>query len=64
MIQFLILGQVPGTHFQITFGWFQLVMVVAVAAAAYYVIYIRGMHNLKAMQQQFEAVSLQSLDQA
>lgn len=64
MIQFLVLGQVPGTHFQITFGWFQLVLLVVSAASIYYLLYVRSLHNVKQMQQRLSAISLQTLDQA
>lgn len=64
MIQFLVLGQVPGTHFQITFMWFQLLLVLASLAATYYLVYVRGLHNVKHMQERFNAISLQNLDQA
>lgn len=64
MIQFLVLGQVPGTHFQITFNWFQVLLLASLVAAAYYTVYVRGLHNIKRMQQRFDAISLQNLDQA
>ncbi len=64
MMQLIVLGEIPGTHFQLTYGWFQLIMVPVLAFVAYkaYRLYL---HKQTAQtQRHFDVISLRSLDQA
>jgi|GEM_PF-933583 len=36
MLQFIVLGLIPGTHFQLTFGW-MVAFVVTIVIIAFYV---------------------------
>ena len=64
MMQLIVLGQIPGTHFQLTYGWFQLFMVPVLLYVAHkgYRLYVQKQNNQT--QRHFDVISLRSLDQA
>lgn len=64
MMQFIVLGQVPGTHFQLTFIWFQLAVALAIASLVSYAYYIFAVRTRKRFIIQAENFTLQHLDQA
>jgi hypothetical protein len=65
MMQLIVLGQIPGTHFQLTYAWFQIILLSAILAMVYkaYRTYIHK-QSLAATQRHFDVISLRSLDQA
>lgn len=64
MMQFIVLGQVPGTHFQLTYGWFQLIFIPLVLAAGYKAYRWHAQKQTVQTQRHFDFISLRSLDQA
>ncbi len=64
MMQFIVLGQIPGTHFQLTYGWFQFILWPTLALVAYkaYRLYLQT--QTKEVQRHFDVISLRNLDQA
>ncbi len=64
MEELIVLGQIPGTHLQVTYTWFQIIMIPAVLYVGYK--YYRRQINKQviANQRQFDVISLRSLDQA
>jgi hypothetical protein len=64
MMQLIVLGQIPGTHFQLTYGWFQVIVLPVLAFAAYK-LYLRHLQKrTQQTQRHFDFISLRSLDQA
>ena len=64
MMQLIILGQVPGTHFQLTYGWFQLMVLPILGYVGYRFYQAHLLKQIKQAQRQFEVISLRNLDQA
>ncbi len=64
MMQFIVLGQIPGTHIQLTFIGFQIVLIVAVLSAMVYAYRVHNARVRKHLQRQFDIISLRNLDQA
>lgn len=64
MMQLIVLGQIPGTHFQLTFAWFQLIMIPCLAFVTYKVYRAHLRKQGKQVQRKFDFISLRSLDQA
>jgi len=64
MMQLIVLGQIPGTHFQLTYGWFQLIMIPLVLLAAYKTYRWYTQKQTVQTQRHFDFISLRSLDQA
>jgi hypothetical protein len=64
MMQLIVLGQIPGTHFQLTYGWFQLIMVPLVIFGGYKLYRWHTEKQTQQTQRHFDFISLRSLDQA
>jgi hypothetical protein len=64
MMQLIVLGEIPGTHFQLTYGWFQLLMLPVLAFAGYKLYQWHTQKQAKQAQRHFDFISLRSLDQA
>lgn len=64
MEQLIVLGQIPGTHFQLTYGWFQLIVLPALAFAGYKLYHLYLQKQAQQTQRHFDVISLRSLDQA
>lgn len=64
MMEFIVLGQIPGTHIQLTFIGFWVVIIMMTVGATAYVHYVHNTRVRKHLQQQFDIISLRSLDQA
>ncbi|MDQ5972645.1 MAG: hypothetical protein QG553_804 [Patescibacteria group bacterium] len=64
MMQLIVLGQIPGTHFQLTFAWFQVLMVPVIFLVAYKVRKVHTSKNAGDVQRHYDVISLRSLDQA
>lgn len=64
MMQLIVLGQIPGTHFQLTYGWYQLIMVTLVVAVSYKAYRVHAKNQTEETQRHFDVISLRSLDQA
>jgi hypothetical protein len=64
MEQLIVLGQIPGTHFQLTFGWFQLVFWPIVGFASYRFYKARIEKLQQQTQRHYDVISLRSLEQA
>lgn len=64
MLQLIVLGQIPGTHLQLTFAWFQVVVLGASAYGSYRLYKLHLEKIKKNVQQQYDQISLQHLDQA
>jgi hypothetical protein len=60
MEQLIVLGEIPGTHIQITFSWYALAIIAGLATLAYRT----HRRHLDQLQQQLTAITLGSLDQA
>lgn len=64
MMEFIVLGQIPGTHIQLTYVGFWVVMILVIAGAAAYVYRVHNVRVRKHLQQQFDVISLRNLDRA
>jgi Na+/H+ antiporter NhaC len=64
MMQFIVLGQIPGTHFQLTFIGFQVVLALVIAGVVTYAYYLHSLHIHKEMQRTFDIITLQTLGRA
>ncbi len=64
MMQLIVLGQIPGTHFQLTYGWFQLIVLPILAVVAYKAYRLHIHKQAQQTQRHFDVISLRSLDQA
>lgn len=64
MEQLIVLGQIPGTHFQLTYGWFQTILVPVVIFVGYKVYRHYIQKQAQQTQRHFDVISLRSLDQA
>ncbi len=64
MMQLIVLGQIPGTHFQLTYAWFQVLMVPVILLVAYKVRKVHTSKSVGAVQRHYDVISLRSLDQA
>lgn len=64
MLQLIVLGQIPGTHLQLTFAWFQVIVLPVAIFAGYKVYKLHSAKLHQHAQQQLDAISLQNLDQA
>lgn len=63
-MQLIVLGQIPGTQIQLTFAWFQVIVLPLLVLVAYKTY---KLHLAKLRQQtrrHFDVISLQNLDQA
>lgn len=64
MLQLIILGQIPGTHIQLTFAWLQVLLLPVVAIVSYRLYKAHGHKLHRQAQKHFDNISLQNLDQA
>ena len=64
MLQFIVLGQIPGTHIQLTFSWFSLIILAAILIAAHKFYKQHTQRQIQQLQRHFDVISLSSLDQA
>lgn len=64
MMQLIVLGQIPGTHFQLTFAWFQVLMLPVILLVAYKVRKVQNSKSNSTTQRHYDVISLRSLDQA
>ena len=48
MLEFIVLGQVPGTRFVITFSWFLVIAIVAIGASTFHHKYKHSLHDNQA----------------
>lgn len=64
MMQFIVLGQIPGTHFQLTYMWFWFVVLVVGTAGSAYLYRVHHAKMRKHLQRHFDAITLRTLDQA
>lgn len=64
MEELIVLGQVPLLHFQITFWWFQCILIGLFSFTAYRYWKHRQTRHEAAQQRHFDVISLRSLDQA
>ncbi len=64
MMQFIVLGQIPGTHFQLTIWWYGAILAIIMLAGMAVLYYVHGHKVRKHLQQQFDIISLSSLDRA
>lgn len=64
MMQFIVLGQIPGTHLQLTFIWFQLILAIVIASVATIGYYLYASKVRRHLLEQVEVLTLQNLDQA
>lgn len=62
-MQLIVLGQIPGTHFQITFNWYTFLTSLGIGSVVYW-LYRTRLQKIKAMQRRFDIISLRALDQA
>lgn len=64
MLQFIVLGQIPWTHLQLSFNWFSLIMIPALAYGGQKLYLQHARHQAQRLQQSFDVISLSSLDRA
>jgi len=64
MLEFIVLGQVPGIHFQVTFFWFSIVSLLLLSYAWKKTHKRHSLSQEKQIQRHFDFISLSSLDQA
>ena len=64
MEQLIVLGQIPGTHFQLTFLWYQLIIWPVVGYFGYRLYKTRMAKLQEQTQRHFDVISLRSLEQA
>ena len=64
MMQLIVLGQIPGTQFRLTYGWFQLIMLPLLSFGAYRVYRWYSLKQTEQTQRHYDFISLRSLDQA
>lgn len=64
MLQLIVLGQIPGTHLQLTFAWFQVLVLPIAGYVAFRVYKLHSTKIKQQAQQHLDSISLQSLDQA
>jgi hypothetical protein len=63
MLEFIVLGQIPGTHFQITFLWYGLALVAALCWILS-IIHKRNINQIKsAIKKHIDVITLSNLDQ-
>lgn len=63
MLEFIVLGQIPGTHFQITYMWFWFVVAV-VLSYALTLVHKRNIGKIKeSIRKNIEVITLSNLDQ-
>ncbi|MEO8784982.1 MAG: hypothetical protein ABI221_01460 [Candidatus Saccharimonadales bacterium] len=64
MEQLIVLGEIPGTHLQITFSWFALLVIIGVVVIGYK-LHMRHVAQLRQkLQQHYDTIALGSLDKA
>lgn len=64
MEQLIVLGEIPGTHLQITFIWYA-VLVIATVAVLSYKLHVRHISQLRqSLQHHYDTITLGALDQA
>lgn len=64
MLQLIILGQIPGTQIQLTFAWFQVIVLPLLAVVAYKLYRAQLAKVQQQTQRHFDVISLRNLDQA
>lgn len=64
MLQFIVLGQIPGTHIQLTFAWFSVIAGLAAMIVAHKLAQLHAQNKIQQLQRHFEVISLSSLDRA
>jgi len=64
MMQLLVLGQIPGTHIQLTYGWFQLIALPMLGLLVYKAHRLYLQNHARKHPRHFDFISLRSLDQA
>lgn len=64
MMQLIVLGQVPGTHFQLTLFWYTLLVLLVSAVIAGLGLYIHSLRTRRKLQETLHVISLSSLDRA
>lgn len=64
MEQLIVLGQIPGTHFQLTFLWYQLIVWPLAGYFGYRYYKARVEKLRQETQRHFDVISLRSLEQA
>lgn len=64
MMQFVVLGLIPGTSLQITYNWYGVVLgIILLALGKHYIKQHSHKHQVR-LQTQLTAISLSSLDRA
>lgn len=64
MMQLIVLGQIPGTHLQLTFAWFQVIIYPVLAVLSYKLYEFWLQKQVTIARRHFDVISLQNLDQA
>lgn len=64
MMQLIVLGQVPGTRFQITFGWFVISLLLLALPSLYRLRHGAWPMMRRPSSRPFNIISLRQLDQA